>query len=69
MLPLIMFSFSVFGVVLIIVDIVLVVVDFSLPQKSREVGDALEAVSLTISFFFLADVLVRVYVEGWAEKY
>lgn len=59
------FGFRVFGVVLIIVDIVLVVVDFSLPQKSREVGDALEAVSLTISFFFLADVLLRVYVEGF----
>lgn len=50
--------------VLIIVDIVLVIVDLALPAKSREVGDALEAVSLTISFFFLADVLLRVYVEG-----
>lgn len=53
--------------VLIIVDFVLVIVDFSLPNKNREVGDALEAVSLTISFFFLADVLLRVYVERWAE--
>ncbi|MEQ2274816.1 hypothetical protein XENORESO_012377 [Xenotaenia resolanae] len=59
------FGFRLFGLVLIIVDIVLVIVDFSLPQKSREVGDALEAVSLTISFFFLADVLLRVYVEGF----
>ncbi|KAM4546148.1 putative tyrosine-protein phosphatase TPTE isoform 2-T2 [Odontesthes bonariensis] len=57
------FGFRLFGVVLIIVDFVLVIVDFSLPARSREVGDALEAVSLTISFFFLADVLLRVYVE------
>uniref|UniRef100_A0A1A8PPK2 Transmembrane phosphatase with tensin homology n=2 Tax=Nothobranchius rachovii TaxID=451742 RepID=A0A1A8PPK2_9TELE len=57
------FGFRVFGVVLIIVDFVLVIVDFSLPAKSREVGNALEGVSLFISFFFLADVLLRVYVE------
>uniref|UniRef100_A0A8D3A8J8 Transmembrane phosphatase with tensin homology n=1 Tax=Scophthalmus maximus TaxID=52904 RepID=A0A8D3A8J8_SCOMX len=59
------FGFRIFGVILIFVDIVLVIVDLSLPSKSREVGDALEAVSLTISFFFLADVLLRVYVEGF----
>uniref|UniRef100_A0A8C9Z9T8 Transmembrane phosphatase with tensin homology n=1 Tax=Sander lucioperca TaxID=283035 RepID=A0A8C9Z9T8_SANLU len=59
------FSSSIFGVILILVDFVLVIVDLSLPAKSREVGDALEAVSLTISFFFLADVLLRVYVEGF----
>lgn len=58
------FSCSIFGVILILVDFVLVIVDLSLPAKSREVGDALEAVSLLISFFFLADVLLRVYAEG-----
>lgn len=57
------FGFRIFGVVLIIVDIVLVIVDLSLPARSREVGNALEAVSLVISFFFLLDVLLRVYVE------
>ncbi|XP_056141128.1 putative tyrosine-protein phosphatase TPTE [Lampris incognitus] len=59
------FGFRVFGVVLILVDVVLVIVDLSLPAKSREVGNALEAVSLIISFFFLIDVLLRVYVEGF----
>lgn len=59
-----LFSCSVFGVVLIFVDFVLVIVDLALPARSRELGDALEAVSLTISFFFLLDVLLRVYVEG-----
>ncbi|XP_058484053.1 putative tyrosine-protein phosphatase TPTE isoform X2 [Solea solea] len=59
------FGFRIFGVILIILDIVLVIVDFSLPSKSREVGDILEVVSLTISFFFLIDVLLRIYVEGF----
>uniref|UniRef100_A0A667XUD9 Transmembrane phosphatase with tensin homology n=1 Tax=Myripristis murdjan TaxID=586833 RepID=A0A667XUD9_9TELE len=54
----------IFGVVLIIVDFVLVIVDLALAEKNREVGNTLEAVSLTISFFFLVDVLLRVYVEG-----
>lgn len=62
------YSSSIFGVILILVDFVLVIVDISLQTRSREVGDALEAVSLLISFFFLADVLLRVYVEGWVRK-
>ncbi|XP_071379587.1 phosphatidylinositol 3,4,5-trisphosphate 3-phosphatase TPTE2-like, partial [Centroberyx affinis] len=59
------FGFRAFGMVLILVDFVLVIVDLSLPARSRELGNALEAVSLTISFFFLLDVLLRVYVEGF----
>uniref|UniRef100_A0A8C4H5U6 Transmembrane phosphatase with tensin homology n=1 Tax=Dicentrarchus labrax TaxID=13489 RepID=A0A8C4H5U6_DICLA len=58
----------IFGVILILVDFVLVIVDLSLSEKSREVGNALEAVSLTISFFFLLDVLLRVYVEGQCHQ-
>uniref|UniRef100_A0A3B3ZX29 Uncharacterized protein n=1 Tax=Periophthalmus magnuspinnatus TaxID=409849 RepID=A0A3B3ZX29_9GOBI len=61
--PVVMSFGFIFGVVLIIVDIVLVIVDLSLPARSRELGNALEAVSLVISFFFLFDVLLRVYVE------
>uniref|UniRef100_A0A672RFL1 Phosphatidylinositol-3,4,5-trisphosphate 3-phosphatase n=1 Tax=Sinocyclocheilus grahami TaxID=75366 RepID=A0A672RFL1_SINGR len=57
--------FSVFGLVLIIVDIVLVIVDLSLSNDSGDVRSALEAISLVISFFFLIDVLLRVYVEGF----
>ncbi|KAJ8391447.1 hypothetical protein AAFF_G00089210 [Aldrovandia affinis] len=59
------FGFRIFGVVLIFVDIILVIVDLSLPARSREIGDALEGVSLAISFIFLLDVLLRVYVEGF----
>ncbi|XP_007555911.1 putative tyrosine-protein phosphatase TPTE isoform X3 [Poecilia latipinna] len=60
------FGFRVFGMILIIVDIVLVIVDFALRHKLGETeGNVIEAVSLTISFFFLGDVLLRVYVEGF----
>ncbi|XP_026129353.1 putative tyrosine-protein phosphatase TPTE isoform X2 [Carassius auratus] len=58
------FGFRVFGLVLIIVDIILVIVDFSLSNGSHDVRRAMESVSLVISFFFLIDVLLRVYVEG-----
>ncbi|XP_053703201.1 putative tyrosine-protein phosphatase TPTE [Synchiropus splendidus] len=63
------FGFRVFGVVLILVDFVLVVVDLSLPARSRDLGNALEAVSLTISFFFLLDVLLRVYIQGFQSYF
>ncbi|KAF7654515.1 hypothetical protein LDENG_00068860 [Lucifuga dentata] len=59
------FGFRVFGVMLIIVDFVLVIVDLSLSSKSREARTAIEAVSLSISIFFLIDVLLRVYVRGF----
>ncbi|KAG7261381.1 hypothetical protein CRUP_036095, partial [Coryphaenoides rupestris] len=58
------FGFRVFGVALILVDIVLVVVDMCLPYHSPA-RDAVEALSLTISLFFLMDVLLRVCVEGF----
>ncbi|XP_061104810.1 putative tyrosine-protein phosphatase TPTE [Conger conger] len=58
------FGFRMFGVVLIIVDIILVIADLATPIRSPGVRDALEAVSLAISLFFLVDVLLRVYVEG-----
>uniref|UniRef100_A0A8B9LV04 Transmembrane phosphatase with tensin homology n=1 Tax=Astyanax mexicanus TaxID=7994 RepID=A0A8B9LV04_ASTMX len=58
------FGFRVFGVVLIILDIALVIVDLSLPDQN-EVRTPLEAISLVISFFFVIDVLLRVYVEGF----
>uniref|UniRef100_A0AAY5KIQ6 Phosphatidylinositol-3,4,5-trisphosphate 3-phosphatase n=1 Tax=Esox lucius TaxID=8010 RepID=A0AAY5KIQ6_ESOLU len=63
--PSLSLCYRIFGVVLIIVDVVLVIVDLSLPSRSRGVGEALETVSLLIALFFLADVLLRVYVEGF----
>ncbi|XP_048840453.1 putative tyrosine-protein phosphatase TPTE [Brienomyrus brachyistius] len=59
------FGFRVFGVVLILVDIILVVVDLAMTEHMPHVHCALEAVSLAISLFFLVDVILRVYVEGF----
>ncbi|KAM6985377.1 putative tyrosine-protein phosphatase TPTE [Aplochiton taeniatus] len=59
------FGFRKFGVVLILVDFVLVTADLALSSQSREVGKVFEILSLLISFFFLIDVLLRVYVEGF----
>ncbi|MBN3302714.1 TPTE2 phosphatase, partial [Amia calva] len=55
----------IFGVVLIMVDIILVIADLATPDKSKEARDALEGISLAISLFFMIDVLLRVYVEGF----
>ncbi|KAI1241901.1 putative tyrosine-protein phosphatase TPTE, partial [Lamprotornis superbus] len=57
------FGFRVFGVVLIIVDIIVVILDLAISerQKSTEIP---EAISLAIALFFLIDVLLRVFVEG-----
>ncbi|KAJ8280643.1 hypothetical protein GJAV_G00057260 [Gymnothorax javanicus] len=57
------FGFRLFGVVLIFVDIALVIADLSI--SARPVGNVLEGVSLAISFIFLVDVLLRIYVEGF----
>ncbi|XP_056449679.1 putative tyrosine-protein phosphatase TPTE [Gadus chalcogrammus] len=58
------FGFRIFGAVLIVFDIVLVSVDFSL-KKENQAKDVLQSLSLVISIFFLVDVLLRVYVEGF----
>ncbi|KAM8821545.1 phosphatidylinositol 3,4,5-trisphosphate 3-phosphatase TPTE2-like [Eudromia elegans] len=63
------FGFRVFGVVLIIVDIIVVIVDLCLSVKRRDVGEILEAVSLAIALFFLIDVYLRVFVEGFKNYF
>lgn len=57
-------SCRVFGVVLIIVDIIVVIVDLAISEKKKGVREILEGVSLAIALFFLIDVLLRVFVEG-----
>ncbi|NP_001090072.1 transmembrane phosphoinositide 3-phosphatase and tensin homolog 2 L homeolog [Xenopus laevis] len=63
------FGFRVFGVVLIIVDFVLVIVDLSVIDKSREATTAISSISLAISFFFLIDVLLHIFVEGFRQYF
>uniref|UniRef100_F7DBQ4 Transmembrane phosphoinositide 3-phosphatase and tensin homolog 2 n=1 Tax=Xenopus tropicalis TaxID=8364 RepID=F7DBQ4_XENTR len=58
------FGFRVFGVVLIIVDFVLVIVDLSVSTQSSGASTAISSISLSISFFFLIDVLLHIFVEG-----
>lgn len=60
----IFFPHRVFGVVLIIVDIGVVIVDLAISEKKRGIREILEGVSLAIALFFLVDVLMRVFVEG-----
>ncbi|XP_035398398.1 phosphatidylinositol 3,4,5-trisphosphate 3-phosphatase TPTE2-like isoform X1 [Cygnus atratus] len=63
------FGFRVFGVVLIIVDIVVVIMDLAIPEKKRGIREILEGISLAIALFFLVDVLMRVFVEGFRNYF
>uniref|UniRef100_A0A8C3T5J3 Phosphatidylinositol-3,4,5-trisphosphate 3-phosphatase n=1 Tax=Chelydra serpentina TaxID=8475 RepID=A0A8C3T5J3_CHESE len=59
----------VFGVVLIFVDIALVIVDLTISDKEKNIRETLEGVSLAIALFFLVDVLLRVFVEGFSNYF
>ncbi|KAE8627214.1 hypothetical protein XENTR_v10006909 [Xenopus tropicalis] len=63
------FGFRVFGVVLIIVDFVLVIVDLSVSTQSSGASTAISSISLSISFFFLIDVLLHIFVEGFRQYF
>ncbi|XP_072259864.1 phosphatidylinositol 3,4,5-trisphosphate 3-phosphatase TPTE2-like isoform X2 [Pyxicephalus adspersus] len=62
------FGFRVFGVLLILVDFVFVIVDLSVIEKSAQTASIISGISLGISFFFLMDVLLHIFVEGF-QKY
>ncbi|XP_057255985.1 phosphatidylinositol 3,4,5-trisphosphate 3-phosphatase TPTE2-like [Pezoporus wallicus] len=62
------FGFRVFGVVLIVVDIIVVILDLAIGEK-KGVREILEGVSLAIALFFLVDVLLRVFVEGFRNYF
>ncbi|CAJ0940506.1 unnamed protein product [Ranitomeya imitator] len=59
---------GVFGVLLIFVDFVFVIVDLSVVDKSKETATIISSISLSISLFFLMDVLLHIFVEGF-QKY
>lgn len=63
------FGFRVFGILLIIVDFVFVIVDLSVVDKSKETAEIISGVSLSISIFFLLDVLLHIYVEGFRKYF
>lgn len=57
--------FRVFGVLLILVDFVFVIVDLSVMDRSAQTAAIISGISLGISIFFLVDVLLHVFVEGY----
>ncbi|XP_078513377.1 phosphatidylinositol 3,4,5-trisphosphate 3-phosphatase TPTE2-like isoform X1 [Lissotriton helveticus] len=63
------FGFRLFGVILIILDIVLVIVDLAVTDKPPNVAFAIAAVSFAIAIFFFIDVLLRIFVEGFKEYF
>ncbi|XP_069826063.1 phosphatidylinositol 3,4,5-trisphosphate 3-phosphatase TPTE2-like isoform X2 [Dendropsophus ebraccatus] len=63
------FGFRVFGVLLIFVDFVFVIVDLSVVDKSKETAAIISGISLSISFFFLIDVLLHIFVEGFRKYF
>ncbi|CAH2224989.1 phosphatidylinositol 3,4,5-trisphosphate 3-phosphatase TPTE2-like [Pelobates cultripes] len=63
------FGFRVFGVLLIIVDFIFVIVDLSVTNKSNETSAIICGISLTISLFFLVDVLLHIFVEGFQRYF
>uniref|UniRef100_A0A8D0HL02 Phosphatidylinositol-3,4,5-trisphosphate 3-phosphatase n=1 Tax=Sphenodon punctatus TaxID=8508 RepID=A0A8D0HL02_SPHPU len=63
------FGFRIFGVVLIFVDIILVIVDLAISDKKKNIRETIEGVSLAIALFFLIDVLLRVFVEGFSNYF
>ncbi|KFQ23966.1 Phosphatidylinositol 3,4,5-trisphosphate 3-phosphatase TPTE2, partial [Mesitornis unicolor] len=63
------FGFRIFGVVLIIVDNIFVIVDLAVLGKKKYLSDIFEGVSLAIAYFFLIDVLLRVFVEGFRKYF
>ncbi|XP_063807990.1 phosphatidylinositol 3,4,5-trisphosphate 3-phosphatase TPTE2-like isoform X2 [Pseudophryne corroboree] len=63
------FGFRAFGILLIIVDFVFVIVDLSVMDKSKQTGEIISGISLSISLFFLIDVLLRIFVEGFRKYF
>ncbi|KAL1773103.1 phosphatidylinositol 3,4,5-trisphosphate 3-phosphatase TPTE2-like [Sigmodon hispidus] len=58
------FAFRIFGILLIVVDLLLVAIDMHFYERKFYIPLEFRFVSLAIALFFLVDVLLRVYVEG-----
>ncbi|XP_054983129.1 phosphatidylinositol 3,4,5-trisphosphate 3-phosphatase TPTE2-like [Sorex araneus] len=58
------FTFRIFGIFLVFVDVSLLVAEELTPEASFYTLLGYHSISLAIAFFFLFDVLFRVYVEG-----
>ncbi|XP_042301407.1 phosphatidylinositol 3,4,5-trisphosphate 3-phosphatase TPTE2-like isoform X1 [Sceloporus undulatus] len=63
------FGFRLFGLVLIFVDLVLVVLSLLIGDRYLSLERMIGNISLAIALFFLLDVILRVYVEGFRKYF
>ncbi|XP_060642691.2 phosphatidylinositol 3,4,5-trisphosphate 3-phosphatase TPTE2-like isoform X2 [Anolis sagrei] len=63
------FGFRLFGVVLIFVDLALVVVSLLVGDRYESLEQMIGNISLAIALFFLLDVSLRVFVEGFRKYF
>uniref|UniRef100_G3QFB5 Transmembrane phosphatase with tensin homology n=1 Tax=Gorilla gorilla gorilla TaxID=9595 RepID=G3QFB5_GORGO len=61
------FAFGLFGVFLVLLDVTLVLADLIFTDSKLYIPLEYRSISLAIALFFLMDVLLRVFVEGWTH--
>uniref|UniRef100_A0A2K5KTN1 Phosphatidylinositol-3,4,5-trisphosphate 3-phosphatase n=1 Tax=Cercocebus atys TaxID=9531 RepID=A0A2K5KTN1_CERAT len=59
------FAFGIFGVFLVLLDVTLLLADLIFNDSKLYIPLVYRSISLAIALFFLMDVLLRVFVEGW----
>ncbi|XP_063570849.1 phosphatidylinositol 3,4,5-trisphosphate 3-phosphatase TPTE2-like isoform X2 [Pongo abelii] len=59
------FAFGIFGVFLVLLDVTLLLADLIFTDSKLYIPLEYRSISLTIALFFLMDVLLRVFIEGW----
>ncbi|XP_062981923.1 phosphatidylinositol 3,4,5-trisphosphate 3-phosphatase TPTE2-like [Elgaria multicarinata webbii] len=63
------FGFRLFGVTLIFVDLALVIISLLIGVRYRSLERMIGNISLVIALFFLLDVILRVFVEGFRNYF
>uniref|UniRef100_A0A2K6PSK1 Phosphatidylinositol-3,4,5-trisphosphate 3-phosphatase n=1 Tax=Rhinopithecus roxellana TaxID=61622 RepID=A0A2K6PSK1_RHIRO len=59
------FAFGIFGVFLVLLDVTLLLADLIFNGSKLYIPLVYRSISLAIALFFLMDVVLRVFVEGW----
>ncbi|KAL4664506.1 hypothetical protein H8959_012025, partial [Pygathrix nigripes] len=63
------FAIGIFGVFLILLDVALIFADLIFTDSNVYIPLEYRSISLAIALFFLMDVLLRVFVEGWTRLF
>ncbi|XP_053772345.1 phosphatidylinositol 3,4,5-trisphosphate 3-phosphatase TPTE2 [Desmodus rotundus] len=58
------FTFRIFGILLVFVDVSVVIVDLLITDNTMYIPLEYRSISLSIALFFFTDILLRVFVEG-----